>query len=75
MDVRQAGPAPAAVLTDDEVAAIGARLRALRHERDTGVLSTEDYAALVRGVLERRQQSLPWHHTERRRPGTGAGAG
>ncbi len=75
MDVREAGPAPAAVLTDDEVAAIGARLRALRHERDTGALSAEDYAALVRGVLERRQHSLPWHHTERRRPATGAGTG
>jgi hypothetical protein len=75
MDVRQAGPAPAAVLTDDEVAAVGARLRALRHERDTGGLSGEDYAALVRSVLERRQQSLPWHHPERRRPATGAGAG
>jgi hypothetical protein len=29
----------------------------------------------VRVVLERRQQSLPWHHPERRRHGTGAGAG
>lgn len=75
MDVKQAGSAPPAVLTDEEVAAIGVRLRALRHERDTGALTPEDYAELVRGVLERRQHSVPGHHPERRRPGSGAGAG
>ena len=74
MDVEQAGSAPSAVLTDEEVAAIGVRLRTLRHDRDTGALTTEDYAELVRGVLERRQHSVAGHHPERRRSGSGAGA-
>lgn len=75
MDVTQAGSAPPAALTDEEVASVGVRLRALRHQRDTGSLSNEDYAELVRGVLERRRHSVPGHHPERRRPGSVAGAG
>ena len=70
MDVKQARTAPGPHLTDEEVAAIGERLRWLRRRRETGALSTEEYTEQVRGVLERRHRVVPDHQPERR---SGAG--
>lgn len=71
MDVKQAETAPAPQLTDEEMAAIGERLRWLRRRRDAGALTTEEYAEQVRGVLERRHRVVPGHRPERRRAAGG----
>lgn len=68
MDTRQARRAPAAPLTDEEIAAVGEHLRHLRRRRDVGDLSAADYAEQVSAILERRR-SDEGHHPERRQGG------